>query len=165
MNNKAILWIVTVAAVAMVAAAFLLTAVFGPSDNGLRCARTPGLASCQVRQTRLLGISGNSSFLIPEANIREAKAACATTKVGGRAAPSCNVYLSMVSGQEYPVLSYQLQSQAAVAAKKLNDYFEDRSARSVEIKEDLVTPVLLSGAAPVLFAAVLFGLRKWRLSD
>ena len=164
MNNKAILWIVASSALAMVAVAFLLTAVFGPTDNGLRCTRTPALASCQVRQTRFPGTSGNNGFVIPEANIRDAEAACATTKVGGRGGPSCNVYLRLTSGQDYPVLSYPIQSQAAASAKKLNGYFEDKSASALEIKEDLVTPMLLSGVAPVLFAFAVFGLRKWCLN-
>ncbi len=111
-----------------------------------------------------MGVSGNSGFVIPEANIRDAKAACATTKVGGRGGPSCNVYLRLASGQDYPVLSYPIQSQALASAKKLNDYFGDKSSTSIEIKEDLVTPIMLSGAAPVLFIVAVLLLRRWSRS-
>ncbi len=161
MKHRAIVWIIAMPAVAMVASAFLLTAVLGPTDNGLRCTRSSGLAACEVRQTRLLGFSGNSSFAIPESSIRGAKAACPTARVGGRGTPSCNVYVSLDTGQDYPVLSYSLLSQAITAATKLNDYLGDKSARSLVIKEDLLTPVLLSAAAPVLFVVAVFFLRRW----
>ena len=160
MNTKTGLIVIGIPLVAMIASAFLLTAVFGPSDNGLRCSRTSERAECEVLQTRFFGLIGNSSFAIAESEIRDVKAFC--PKVGGRGGASCNVYLVLNSGQEYPVLSYALSVQAAASAKKLDDYFQDRSARCIEMREDLMTPVLLSGGVPVLFVALIFVLRKLR---
>jgi hypothetical protein len=163
MNKKAAIWIVAIPLAAMVAAAFLLAAVFGPTDNGLRCMRTPHKAECEIRQTHFFGLAGNSSFTILESSIRSAQAFCSTTKVGGRGAPSCNVYLSLHSGQDYPVLSYQIRSQAEASAKRLNDYLGDKSSQSFEIKEDVLTPLLLSCVVPILFVAIVWGVGKWRL--
>jgi hypothetical protein len=161
--NKPVLLIIPISLVAMVACAFLLTAVFGPSDNGLRCSRSSGIAGCQVFQTRFFGLFGNSSFTIPESSIRGAKGICATSKVGGRGGPSCNVYLTLDSGQDYPVLSYPFESPAEASAKKLNAYFADKSAPSIAIGEDRTTPWLVSGGVPLLFVTVILGLRWWRL--
>jgi hypothetical protein len=164
MTKKAVIWIIAIPLLAVVAAAFLLTAIFGPTDDGLRCARTPHKAECEIRQTRFFGLSGNSSFAIPESSIRSAQAFCSTTKVGGRGAPSCNVYLSLDSGQDYPVLSYQIRSQAEASAKRLNDYLGEKSSQSIEIKEDVLTPLLLSGVVPILFVAIVWGVRKSRFA-
>ena len=125
-SNKALLPVFAIALLAAAASAYLLTAVFGPTDAGLRCVRAPDGAECQVLQTRFFGLFGNSSFAIPESTIRGAKAVCAQSRVGGRAGPSCTVNLILDAGPharypEYPVLSYSLLGQAEASAKKLND--------------------------------------------
>ncbi len=163
MNKKTLIWVIAVPLAAMVAGVLLLTAVFGPTDNGLRCARTPDHSECQVLQSRFFGAFSNSSFTIPESAIRAAKGFCPSTKVGGRGGPSCIVSLTLDSGEDYPVLSYVFRSQADASARELNDYFENRSEASIEIKENALTPVLVSGG-PILFVAVFLGLRKWRRS-
>jgi hypothetical protein len=155
-NKKAAFWVIAVPLIAMLASAFLLIAVFGPSDNGLSCTRDSVKSECEIRQTRFFGLIGNSSFSVPESNIHGAEAVCASAKVGGRASPSCNVYLNLDSGKEYPVLSYPLSSQANSAAGELNAYFRNDSARRIEIKENVFAPVLMFGGAPLLLIALLF---------
>jgi hypothetical protein len=147
--------------VVMTGTALALTAIFGPSDNGLVCTRSESQAGCEVRQSRFFGLAGNSSFVIPESAIRGAKSVCGTMKVGGHASPNCNVYLILDSGREYPVASYVLAGQAEASARKLNDYFADRSARRVELKEDLRTPVIRFVLVPALFVGALLTLRRW----
>jgi hypothetical protein len=160
MNRKTIALLIGIPLVAMVGSAFLLSAIFGPTDNGLRCSRMAERAACDVLQARFFGLAGNSRFGISESTIRGAKALCATGKVGGRGSASCNVYLELESGQNYPVMSYALHQQADASAKRLNEYFEDKSASSIEIKEDLMTPILLSGVAPVAVVVLVLGLRR-----
>jgi hypothetical protein len=161
-KNKKFLIIMAVAAFPFVVGlTLLLTAIFGPSDNGLLCKRSGGQAECEVRQTRFYGVLGNASFAIPEYRIRGAKGICGTSTVG-HAGPSCNVYLILDSGEEYPVASYAFSGQADEAAKKLNGYFTDRSASQVELKEDLKTPALLYGVAPLVFVAAILSLRWWK---
>jgi hypothetical protein len=149
----------------LVAVAFLLTAIFGPSDNGLRCERLQDHSECQIRQTRFFGLYGNSAFAIQQSTIRGATSVCSTAHMGGRAGPSCIVYLILDSGpyRKYPVLSYALAGQADASAKKLNDYFNDKSAASVEVKEDILTPVLIFGLPPVMSVVLLVGLHWWRV--
>jgi hypothetical protein len=136
-NTKRIL-VIAIPLIAMVASALLLTGVFGPTDDGLRCARTLDKAECQVLRTRFFGLFGNSAFTIPESTVLGAKAFCTHYLLsGGHSAPSCNVYLTLDSGQRYLVSSYRFQAQADASANRLNDYISDKSARSIEIKEDL----------------------------
>src|SRR5579884_4251111 len=74
--------------------ALLLSSIFGPSDLGVRCLRAPGReARCEVLQSRLLGLAGNSAFPMPESDIGGARAVCADGSIGGRAGPSCTVNL------------------------------------------------------------------------
>ena len=168
-SNKALLAVLAIALLAGVASAYLLTAVFGPTDDGVRCARSPEGAQCQVLQTRFFGLIGNSSFALPESTIRGARAVCAPSRGVGRAAPSCTVNLVLDAGPqpvypEYPVLSYSVLGQAEASATKLNDYFADKSAPSIEIRDEILTPLLLYGAAPILLLGIVVGgLRWWRL--
>jgi hypothetical protein len=155
-NKKAAFWVIVMPVVAMIGSAFLLTAIFGPSDDGLNCMRGSAGSECAIRQTRFFGLIGNSSFSVPESSIHGAEAVCASAKVGGHASPSCAVYLMLDGEKEYPVLSYPLSSQANSAAGKLNAYFRNDSARRIEIKENVFTSVLMFGVAPLLLIALLF---------
>jgi hypothetical protein len=162
-NKKIAIWVISLPLLAMIGSAFLLTAIFGPSDNGLSCTRNGAESACEIRQTRFFGLIGNSSFSIPESRIRGAKSVCSSGKIGGHSSPSCSVYLTLEDGEQYPVLSYSLISQADSAAAKLNLYLRDGSARSIEINEDVRTPVLMFGIAPVALVMLLFAcLRSWR---
>src|SRR5271154_2330897 len=65
-------------------AAWLLTGLLGSTDRGVRCARAP-VAQCEVLQTRLFGMAGNTSFFVAQAQIRGAKTLRPTAgHVGGR---------------------------------------------------------------------------------
>ncbi|MGH9513910.1 MAG: hypothetical protein ACRD2U_17420 [Terriglobales bacterium] len=163
MIKKQFIWVVGISLMAMLMSAALLGAVFGPTDDGLRCTRTQNDAECEIRQTRFFGLLANSSFAIPESEIRGAKSFCPAAKVGGRGGASCNVYLVLNSGKNYPVLSYAIYSQADSSARRLNDYFQNRTAQSVEIGEDLLTPILLFGIAPLLFVLLVVALRTLKL--
>ena len=163
-KNKLFLWILAGALLPMAAATvFLLTTLGGPTENGLRCARSSVVAECEVQRTRFLGLFGNSAFTVPESSLRGAKYLCGSTKVGGRGSPSCNVYLTRASDpdQDIVVLSYALSDPADAAVKQLNHYFQNQSARWIEIKPDLLTPVGLFALAPILFVAVIMGMRWW----
>ncbi len=146
----------------MAASAFLLTGIFGPSDDGLRCTRAGGTAQCEIFQTRFFGWFGNRSLVIPESSILDAEAVCSKTRVGGRGGPSCNVSLGLRSGEKYLVLSYELKSQADTSAARLNTYLSNTAKPSIELREDLVTPWLLSGGVPVVFIGLILSLSWWR---
>jgi hypothetical protein len=165
--NKALSSVLGIALLAAGASAYLLTALFGPTEDGLRCKRSPDGAACQMLQTRFFGLIGNSSFTIPESAIRGAKAVCAQSRVGGRAGPSCTVNLILDSGPypARPVLSYSFVGQAEASAKKLNDYFGDKSVPAIEIRDEIRTPVLVYGVASLLLVSIIMGgLRWWRSS-
>ena len=164
-NRKVFLIFTSALIPALAASAFLLTAVSGPTDDGLRCTRSGDSAVCQVRQTRFYGLFGNSAFTIQESAILGAKSVCSSGQVGGSRSPNCNVYLILNSGlhRSYPVLSYALADQANAAASKLNAYFADKATSSIDLKEDLLTPIALFGLVPVLVLAFVMGLRWWRL--
>jgi hypothetical protein len=163
MNKKAAFWVIAVPLIAMIGAPCLLTAVFGPTDNGLVCTRDSVRSECEIRQTRFFGLIGNSSVSVPESSIRGAKAKCGSRPVGGHASPSCSVYLTIEGAQEYPVLSYVVNTQADSAAEKLNVYFRDASARSIEIDEDAGTPVLVFGVGPIVLVTLVFVfIRNWK---
>jgi hypothetical protein len=163
MSRRTLVVLIAVPIAAMLCSALLLTAVFGPTDNGVRCSRTAEGNTCEVRQTRFFGLAGNTSFFIPESSIRSAQSLCSSSKMGGHAGTSCNVYLSLESGQNYLVIGYGLRSRAEASANQLNRYFRDKAIRSVEIHEDLLTPVLLEAAVPLLgIGLIAFAARKWR---
>lgn len=152
------------------AGAYLLTGIFGPSDWGVRCVRSP-VSECQVLQTRFFGIFGNSHFAIPESTIHGARTVHPLPgHVGGRSSVSFTVALILDPEMQYPiypVLSYRFQSQADAATERLNAYFNDRGITSIEIMEDLLDPALLAAVAPLLIVGVVvgivLGLRRWRL--
>ena len=114
---------------------------------------------------RFFGLFGNSAFAIPETAIRSAKSVCATGHMGGRSSAACNVYLMLDSGQfrEILVSSYALAGQADGATERLNAYFNDKSAKSIEVSEALLTTWLIVGVAPVLLVAIILALRWLRL--
>lgn len=136
--------------------AFLLTGLSGPTDDDLSCVRAP-VAECAVRRTRLFGLVGNSAFSIPESAIHGARSVCATSGRRG----GCNVYL-LADGYEQGVLvsSYALEPQADSAAQRLNEYFRNPAASSIEINESIVAPVLLSGVVPVAIVLLVLALRR-----
>jgi len=139
-------------------AVLLLTWLGGPSEDGVRCNRSPTEAQCTVRRTRFLGLIGNTSFSVPESAIRGAKSACGTSHVGGRGGPSCYVYLIVDSGQFPDVLvsSYVFAGEANTAAGQLNKYLNDKSAKLIEIDESTLVPALLFGAVPILLVLLVY---------
>jgi len=163
-NRKAVTLVAAVSLLAMLSCAFLLTAVFGPVNDGFRCARFAGRAQCEVRQTRFFGLYRNSTFTIPESSIRGAKAACGQQHAGGRPSPNCLVYLALDSGREYPVSSYVFGGRAYAAARKLNDYFDDKSAGSIALTDDVWTPALIA-IGTVAFMSAIAALRWWRVRN
>ena len=163
-QDKKLFLVVALAVVSAALAGFVLTAVFGPSDNGLLCARSSGQAECQILQSRFFGLFGNTAFAIPETSIRGAKTVCSHQGVG-RASFSCTVDLILKSGRyrDYPVLSYGFRGQADAATSKLNEFFGNPSAQSIDLSEDVLTPFLTFGIAPILLIALVMGLRWLRL--
>lgn len=143
----------------------LLSYLGGPYDDGVRCERSQTEARCIVARTRFFGLFGNSEFAIPESAIRSATSVCATGHASGRGSASCSVYLMLDSGQfaQMLVSSYALASQANIAAERLNAYFKDKSAVSIEIGESLLTPLLFVGVAPLVLGLVILALRWLRL--
>lgn len=154
-DRKQVALVVGVFLMGMTLAIFLFTGVFGPTNNGLDCERSLERTSCRVFQTRFMGLIGDSSFSITESAIAGAKASCASS--------ICTVYLKLINGQEYPVLSYSSQSKAETSAQKLNDYFRNRSVRSIEMNEDILKPYLLFGGVALLVAGIVLVMRWWRV--
>jgi hypothetical protein len=149
-------------------AAWLLTAQLGPTDRGLRCIRAP-VARCEVLQTRLFGVAGNSSFFFPLGEVRGAKKLVPTTAhVGGRSgAGTYRVALLLDPPRphpQYPVLSYDSESSADATTRRLNDYFADARAPSIEIMTDALSPVLIAelGAMAAVVVLSLWLLRRRR---
>lgn len=143
---------------------YLLATLPSSSDWGVHCTRSGSEASCEVLQTRFLGVFGNSSFTIPEAVINGARTSCFGT---GRRTYSCTVDLLLNSGRyrDYPVLSYPLRGTADASTRKLNAYFADRSTPEIRIMDDIswtmwivVLPMLLV----ILLAMPLAWLRARR---
>jgi len=64
-QNAKFLLIILGALALAVMTGFLLTGISGPTDNGVRCERSP-VARCTIGRTRFLGLLGNSGFSIPE---------------------------------------------------------------------------------------------------
>lgn len=145
----------------------LLSYLGGPYDDGVRCERSQTEARCIVARTRFFGLFGNSAFAIPESAIRSATSVCATGHGGGRGSASCSVYLMLDSGQfgQMLVSSYALASQADIAAARLNAYINDKSAKSIEIGQSLLTPLFIVGVAPVVLVLVILTLRRLRLRN
>src|SRR5665213_3378891 len=139
-------------------AVLLLTWLGGPSDDGVRCVRSPTEAQCTVRRTRFLGLFGNTSYSIPESAIRGVKSTCGASHVGGRSGPSCNVYLIVDYGQFPDILiaSYVFAGEANTAAGQLNHYLNDKSAKLIEIDESTLEPVLFFGAVPILLVVLVY---------
>jgi hypothetical protein len=158
-NAKFLLIILGAFSVAAIAGV-LLTGLSGPSDDGVRCERSP-IAQCTIGRTRFLGL-GKSSFSVPQQAIRGARSVCA---IGGRRS-GCNVYL-LTDGADGSILvsSYALAPPADSAAARLNEYFANPANPSVEIRDDVSTPALIFGVAPLLFVGLVIALRRWRLGS
>lgn len=142
----------------------LLTSIFGPSDSAVRCKRERGFGGrCEVLQSRFLGIAGNSAFPIPQSEIAGARAVCAQRGVGGRGGPSCSVDLLLKSGpyRSYPVLSYPLSGQAESTVRRLNGYLDDPAQRSIVLKDELGSTLLIVAGLPLLTLALLLALSRW----
>jgi hypothetical protein len=140
----------------------LLTAFFGPSELGLRCTRSGGAGQCEVLQSRLLGLLGNSSFKIDENFILGAETLAPGPSVGGRGSANCTVALRLktVPNREYPVLSYPLCGRAADATRRLNSYFTDTRSTSIEIRDDVGAVWLLVSASGLVAVGALI-VRRW----
>ena len=159
-NAKFLVIVIGAFAVALVVG-FFLTGLSGPTDDGVSCVRSPAPV-CTVRRTRLFGLVGNSGFSIPESAIHGARSFCA---INGRRG-GCGVYLLADGyGQGVLVSSYALQPQAYSAARRLNEYFRDPAASSVEIDESIATTVLVSGVVPVGIVCLILALRRRNRTD
>lgn len=147
----------------MALTAWALGALFGPTDNGMRCTRSATEGSCLLSRTTFLGLAGNSAFSIPESSIRGAVVECAKRGVGAPAGPSCAVHLVLESGERQIVSSYALRSEARSAAGRINEYLRDRTVPELVISENTLTPLLLFAVLPVVIVlATLVGGRWWR---
>jgi hypothetical protein len=123
---------------------FALTAVFGAPSMGLRCERTTAARTCEIRQSRFLGFIGNSSVVIPEAQIDRAVTLRPRPAVG-RGSGSYTVSLELNSGpyRNYPVMGGRFFTATDAATRKLNAYLADPSATSVEVHEDMAASLLM----------------------
>ncbi|HET7561400.1 MAG TPA: hypothetical protein VFJ87_03345 [Rhodanobacteraceae bacterium] len=149
MNPRTLLIFAAIFVLVVAGFGYLLATLPSSSDWGVHCTRSGSEASCEVSQTRFLGVFGNSSFTIPETAINGAKTSCSGT---GRRSHSCTVDLLLSSGRyrDYPVLSYPLRGAADASTQKLNAYFADRSMPEIRIMDDIsrtmwivVLPMLL----------------------
>ena len=163
--RKLAIFVIGLPLVIALGSAFLLTAIFGPSDLGVQCVRSPE-PECRILQTHFFGLLGNRSFSVPETAILGVKTVRSRSAAGRQSAPVFTVNLVLTPGSsypDYPVLSYALESQAESATNKLSAYFKDKSAPSILIKDDVLTPVVLEGLAPVaLLGGVVFAVWLWR---
>lgn len=162
--GKSLALVVSASVVAMAASAWSLGAMFGPTDNGMRCERSAAGSECRLLRTKFIGLLGNSSFSVPESAIRDATVGCATGGVGGHHGSGCAVYLILGPGSRQVVSSYALRPQAEVAARQIRAYLGDRSRQTLVIGDSVVTPVLLYGILPVavVLVAVGVGMRRHR---
>lgn len=155
---------VAVALGAMLIALVLIALLNGPTEDGLRCARSGGApGECQILSSRFFGLFGNSATAIPEADLGGARVSCGTSQVG-RASASCNVYVADARGGYLAlVLSYPLKPEADAAAARINSYLADKTRPDLEIRESVRSVLLLRLVAPALVVAIVLGLRGWRL--
>ncbi len=123
----------------LIIATLHLTTMFGPSDLGVRCARSGGTGQCEVLQSRCFGLFGNSSFKIDQTDIAGAETVAPRPAVGGHGSASCAVALRLKTGpyHEYPVLSYAVCGRADAATRRLNGYFADPGSSSIAIRDDV----------------------------
>ena len=156
-SGKSIAVVMSVVVVGVVAGAWALSALLGPTDNGMRCERTATEGGCAVLRTTFFGLYGNSSFKLPESSIHGATYDCPTTGMGARRSSACAVYLTVASGGRQLVSSYALPNQAESAAKRINDYLGDRSIRNLNVNDSVATPVLLYAFLPVVFVLTIIG--------
>ena len=161
MNGQArtLVAIVVVSLGVALGAAWLLTSVLGPTDRGLRCVRAP-VAQCEVLQTRLFGVAGSSSFYVPQGEVRGAKTLVPlASHVGGRSGAGAFRVALLLDPRgpypEYSVLSYDTESSADAATLRLNEYFADPRASSIEILTDRLSPVLIAELGAMAAVVVL----------
>jgi hypothetical protein len=128
-----------------VALIFLLTTVFGAPSVGVKCWRRDGDRQCAVLQSRFFGLIGNSTVLIPESDIERAVTLQPVHGVGSRGSGSYTVSLELKRGpyRHYPVLSGQFFDATDASTRRLNAYFADPSARSIELHERTWASVLI----------------------
>lgn len=162
-QQRQLFLVFAIAIASAVLAGIVLTAVFGPTDNGLHCSRSVAGAQCEILQTRFLGLSGNSVSTIPESEILGVRTDCGYKGIG-RASSSCNVNLILASApnSSYPVLSFALRSQAESATRKLRGYLADKSAKWIKLDEGILTPVLIYGLLPILLLVLILGAGRTR---
>lgn len=163
-SGKAIATVVAVAIGAMLMALVVLSLLNGPTEDGLRCARSGGApGECQILRSRFFGLFGNSATAIPEADLGGAQVSCGNSQVG-RASASCNVYVADApGGYRILVLSYPLKPEADAAAGRINGYLADQTRPDLEIRESVRSVLLLRLVAPALVVAIVLGFRRWRL--
>src|SRR6185437_2819797 len=141
---------------AALACVWVLTGWVGPTDIGLRCTRA-GTAECRVLQSRLPGIVGNSSFVLAESQIRGARTIAPIAHGGGRGRGTWRVALLLDPAArypEYPVVSYDFESDADAATARLNAYFNDRTTPSIEIRTP-ASPLLMIELAVMALVGLL----------
>ncbi|HEY2275533.1 MAG TPA: hypothetical protein VGH61_08530 [Steroidobacteraceae bacterium] len=132
---------------------YALTSVFGAPSIGLKCSRLEGRALCQVQQSSLFGIGGNSG-LIPESEIVRARAE-RPAGGGGRRGGSYRLLLDLKSGgYPYPVLSDQSFGVVQAQADRLNGYLADPRATAIELRERLWLSVLVPFAPIALVLGI-----------
>jgi hypothetical protein len=139
-----------------VALVFLLTAVFGAPSIGVKCWRRDGDRQCVILQSRFFGLMGNSTVLIPESEIEGAMTLRPMHGVGSRGSGSYTVSLELKSGpyRHYPVLSGRFFEATDAATRRLNAYFADPTASSVELHEDMWRSALIP-FIPVAFVVIV----------
>jgi hypothetical protein len=139
-----------------VALVFLMTAVFGSPSIGLKCWRREGDRQCAILQSRFFGLTGNSSVVIPESSIARAVTLRPVHGVGSRGSGSYTVSLELKSGpyRYYPVLSGKFFEATDASTRRLNAYFADPNARSIELHENMWASVLVPFIPVALIAVV-----------
>jgi len=160
-SRKFLIVLAVAAAPFCLAMVLLLTSVFGSPTVGVRCTRGGGPARCEVLQSRFFGLAGNSAFAIPESEIQGART-LRPLPHPGRGSGEYSVSLMLKTGayRDYPVLHSQFFDRADAATRKLNDYFTDTGARSIELREDFSEITLFF--APLVIIGVLTGLAARR---
>ena len=153
--------VLTVAAVPFAAAMVLaLSSISGSPVIGVRCTCSSGPARCEVLQSRFLGLIGNTAFAIPEAEIRGARTLRPIPHPGrGSGEYAVSLMLKTDAYSDYLVFHTHFFERADAAAHRLNEYFADPRATSIELREDFSELALL--LVPLLLVALAAPL--WRL--
>jgi hypothetical protein len=141
----------------------LLITVFGKPVVGVRCTRGGGPARCELLESGFLGIGDNSSFSIPESEIQGAETLRPLPHAGrGSGQYSASLVLKSGPYRHYPVVHSQFYDRADAATRRLNDYFANAGATSIEVREDsseYAFPLLIPLGA-VAIALIAIALRR-----